>query len=121
MIIHKWAVLFQEAPALGRCAVVAVAVERYRLRHGVWPDTLGALIPELLPAVPTDAFDGQPLRYRLLSDGVVIYSVGADTKDDGGKLADDNPPADGTDLGFRLWDVLLRRQSPSPSPASGDK
>lgn len=56
------------------------------------------------PEVPLDAYDGKPIRYRRLADGVVVYSVGADGKDDGGKA--------GADLGYRLWDVDRRRQPP---------
>jgi hypothetical protein len=47
-----------------------------------------------------------------LSDGIVIYSVGDDGADDGGTLADGSEPQDGTDIGFRLWDVPRRRQEP---------
>jgi hypothetical protein len=105
---------FQTAQARGRAAVAAVALERYRLRHGRWPGALADLVPDLLPAVPRDPFDGQPLRYRRLADGVVIYSVGADETDDGGQLNDAaDAPAD-TDVGFRLWDVSHRRQPPAP-------
>jgi hypothetical protein len=43
------------------------------------------LTPEFLDAVPTDPFDGAPLRYRLLPRGYEIYSVGADGHDDGGR------------------------------------
>jgi hypothetical protein len=107
---------FQTAQARGRSAVAAVASERCRLRHGDWPKSLTDLVPELLPAVPLDPFNGQPLRYRRLADGVAIYSVGADGTDDGGHLNDaaDAPP--GTDIGFRLWDVPHRRQSPEAPP-----
>jgi hypothetical protein len=30
-------------------------------------------------------FDGQPLRYRKQDAGYVLYSIGPDLKDDGGK------------------------------------
>jgi hypothetical protein len=67
-----------------------------------------------LAAVPLDPFDGAPLRYKQLADGVVIYSVGTDQVDDGGKLA--TAGADmikpGFDLGYRLWNVVKRRQKP---------
>jgi hypothetical protein len=64
--------------------------------------------------VPTDLYDGQPLRLRRLDDGLVIYSVGPDGKDDGGKLDRQNPVGPGMDLGFQLWDVAKRRQPPAP-------
>jgi hypothetical protein len=102
-----FAKLFQLAQARGRCAVAAVAAERYRLRHGAWP---AALAPECLP----DPFDGQPLRYHRLADGIVIYSIGEDRADDGGRLSDDSSPPAGTDVGVRLWDMPHRRRPAEP-------
>lgn len=63
----------------------ALALERFRIAHqGSLPTTLTELVPEHLPAVPRDIFDGQPLRYKVLPRGYVIYSIGADGVDDGG-------------------------------------
>jgi hypothetical protein len=93
-----------------RCAVVAVAAERYRREHKGWPASIEELVPHYLKAVPTDPYDGQPLRYKRLADGVLVYSVGPDLQDDGGARNRANPLAKGTDLGFRLWDVDKRRQ-----------
>jgi hypothetical protein len=56
-----------------RCAKVAILVERYRQTHGHWPKSLEDLDKKQLPEIPIDPFDGQPLRYRILEDGVVIY------------------------------------------------
>jgi hypothetical protein len=109
-----YAKVFQLGHARGRCSVTAVAAERYRLRHGAWPAGLAALVPEFLPEVPVDPFDGRPLRYRRLADGVVIYSVSEDGIDDGGHSSDLLPPPAGTDVGFRLWDVPHRRQPAIP-------
>lgn len=95
-----------------RCALVALAVERYRLAHGRWPESLNEVAPALLREVPPDPFDGKPLRYRRLPDGVVIYAVGFDGKDNGGNVDRKRPayPAGpGLDLGIRLWDVAHRR------------
>jgi hypothetical protein len=121
--VPPWCRALLLAQARGQCAVAAVAAERYRLRHGRWPEGLAALVPDFLPAVPLDPFDGQPLRYHRLADGVVIYSVGEDGTDNGGRLADLNPPSlfgrtpANTDLGFRLWDVPHRGQLPkTPIP-----
>jgi hypothetical protein len=90
--------------------MVAVAVERYRLKKGKWPVTLSEL-------VPLDPFDGKPLRYRLRGDGVTVYSVGVDGKDDGGNIDPSKPLAPGTDQGYRLWDVKHRRLPP-PQPGA---
>lgn len=63
----------------------AIALKRYFLRHGAHPETLDALIPEFLSAVPIDYMDGQPLKYRRNPDGsFTLYSVGEDGVDDGG-------------------------------------
>jgi hypothetical protein len=97
-----------------RCAVAAVAAERYRRARGSWPDSPAALVPDYLRAVPLDPFDGQPLRYRKLDDGTVVYSLGPDRKDDGGKLDYKNPGTPGTDLGFRLWHPEKRPPPPPP-------
>ena len=77
-----------------RIIVTAIALERYRGRHGIYPATLASLAPEFLPAVPVDFMDGKPLRYRFTDGGqFVLYSVGLDCVDDGGKLA--QPDASG--------------------------
>jgi hypothetical protein len=63
----------------------AIALKRHRLRHGKYPTSLDALVPEFFPAVPVDFMDGKPLRYRLKpDDGFILYSVGEDGKDDEG-------------------------------------
>jgi hypothetical protein len=95
-----------------RCLRVLLAVERYRLQTGAWPAKLEELTPGLLKAVPLDPFDGKLLRYRRFSDGIVVYSVGPDSTDDGGEVE----LALGTwrpapDVGYRLWDMRNRRQS----------
>ncbi len=66
-------------------ARVACALERYRLADGQLPEKLEALVPRYLAKIPNDVIDGQPLRYRLESDGnYVIYSIGWNQTDDGG-------------------------------------
>src|SRR5262249_3650034 len=58
-----------------RCLIALLAVERYRLARGRWPASLPDVAPEFLKGVPVDPYDGRPLRYRALEDGVVVYSV----------------------------------------------
>lgn len=62
----------------------AIAIERYRRIHGELPQTLDALVPDLLPKVPADPFDGAPLRYLRTDSGCKIYSVGQDRIDQQG-------------------------------------
>ena len=76
-----------EVEARRRMLITALALERYRVRHGAYPPALAGLVPEFLTAVPVDFMDGQPLRYRLSDDGhFVLYSVGKDCVDNGGKM-----------------------------------
>jgi hypothetical protein len=96
-------------------AAAGVAGERFRLAHQRWPESLAELVHAgLLDAIPTDPFDGQALRFARLQDGLVIYSVGHDRRDNGGNIARDRPLEPGVDLGFRLWDAPQRRQPPRP-------
>ena len=95
-----------------RSAVAAIACERHRQATGQWPDSLAELPKSLLPAVPRDPFDGQPLRYRKLPDGVVVYSVGYDGKDDGGYFGGREIRDERRDVGFRLWDPAHRAVAP---------
>jgi hypothetical protein len=48
-----------------RAAQVVVALRLYQARKHRPAAALAALVPDYLPAVPLDPFDGQPLRYRL--------------------------------------------------------
>ena len=65
---------------------VTLALRAYRLEHGKYPDTLTELVSSYLKIVPNDPFALKgKLRYKLTGDSYVLYSVGPDGKDDGGK------------------------------------
>jgi hypothetical protein len=68
-----------------RTARVALAIQRYRLATGNLPDALADLVSTYLDAVPKDPFDDMSLRYEKLETGFVVYSIGGDGRDDGGK------------------------------------
>ena len=66
-------------------AQIACALERYRLAHGKYPETLDTLVPQFIEQLPHDLIGGQPLHYRRTDDGsFLLYSVGWNEKDDGG-------------------------------------
>ncbi len=106
--------------ALIRTAIAALATERFRLEQGRWPDSLDELVPMYLTAVPRDPFLAAPLKLRKPPDGLIVYSVGYDGRDDGGKIDPSTRMRGGADLGFRLWDVGHRRQ-PAAKPAAARK
>jgi len=66
-------------------ARTALGIERFRHSHDRLPQDLEELAPQFLDRVPTDPFDGAPVRYRLRPKGYVIYSVDSDGQDDGGR------------------------------------
>jgi tetratricopeptide (TPR) repeat protein len=68
-------------------ARVAIALERYRLAHGGYPESLDALAPQFIAKIPHDIINGQPLHYRPETNGqFVLYSVGWNEADDGGEV-----------------------------------
>jgi hypothetical protein len=87
-----------QTESLRRITMTAIALKRYKLRHGTWPSDLKALVPEFLSEVPRDPSDGLPLRYHTNADGTfTLYSIGLDNKDDGG---DPTPENGRDDLGW---------------------
>jgi hypothetical protein len=68
-------------------ARVACALERFRLAQGNYPETLDALQPRFIDALPHDVIGGQPLKYHRTDNGqFALYSVGWNGKDDGGAV-----------------------------------
>ena len=66
-------------------AHIAVALERFRLKHGKYPQRLAQLSPEFLEKVPPDPITEEDRIYRLRRDGTpVVYSVGLNREDDAG-------------------------------------
>jgi hypothetical protein len=83
--LGRTAELDLRASARLRVARTALAIERYRLKPGGLPPDLKALVPEYLASVPLDPFTGEAIKYRQLAKGYVVYSVGNDLSDDGGR------------------------------------
>jgi hypothetical protein len=87
--------------AAGRdSADAAIAAELYRRKNGQWPAKLEDLVPEFLPAVPTDPFTNRPLLMKAAQGSFKVYSVGPDGVDNGGNLSNDQKA--GTDMGFDM-------------------
>ena len=95
-----------DTAAMVLAAQTTLSVEQYRLKHeNALPSTLDALVPEFLPSIPADPYDGKPLRYlKLPGKGYVVYSVGKDLRDNRGAMA---PPGakgevEGVDVPFAV-------------------
>ncbi|NLH72436.1 MAG: hypothetical protein GX456_05220 [Verrucomicrobia bacterium] len=90
-------------------ARVACALERHRLAIGRYPETLAELAPSFISRVPVDPVNGGPLKYRLIDrDRYVLYSVGPDGVDDGGKPISKAQVKEDVPAGDWVW------QSPEP-------
>jgi hypothetical protein len=66
---------------------VALAVRMHFLTHDRYPSRLEEISTRWLPAVPRDLWD-QPIAYRLRNGQPVVYSLGPDGRDDGGRAID---------------------------------
>lgn len=83
-----YGIKFAEVEAGLALSNLALAATAYRAGHGGYPATLDDLVPEYVKEIPTDPFDGKPIKMAVVEGGVVLYSVGKDEKDDGGAELD---------------------------------
>jgi hypothetical protein len=79
------------AEAARRVTAWGVALRRQRLATGSYPDSLADVRPEFAKAAgdATDPFTGQPLVYRRQGAGFIVYSIGRNMTDDGGRKSED--------------------------------
>jgi hypothetical protein len=93
--------------AILRLTRAGLALLQYQQAHGVFPPTLDALGVEGL----VDPFTEEPLHYRSEGAGFLVYSVGADRKDNGGtprpEYQDSDPRRKPVD-----YDVIWRFPNP---------
>ncbi len=91
--------------------LLMIAIARHRFDHGLYPDSLDALVPVYLDDLPRDVLAPDGLfRYRVVdkhaervSDGVLLYSVGPDGVDDGGVPLRASGDWPGTPAGDRVF------------------
>jgi hypothetical protein len=84
---------------------LAFALAAYHSDRGRYPARLDELAPNYLERIPDDLFSGTTLIYRPAADGYLLYSVGPNGVDDGGRGYDDQPRGD---------DVSVRIPVPAP-------
>jgi hypothetical protein len=64
-----------------------VALRKYEIAHRTLPRNLDAAAAEsILKTVPIDPYSGSALRYAIIDGKPIIYSVGKDLQDDGGRI-----------------------------------
>jgi hypothetical protein len=104
--------------AAKKIVITAIALKRFQLKHGNFPEKLSELAPEFVSSVPLDPVDGQPLRYRLNADATfLLYSIGENGIDDGG---DPTMPASSSNVSF-YWMRNQIRDWVWPQPATPEE
>jgi hypothetical protein len=68
---------------------LAFALAAYRADHGSYPSKLADLVPKHVKELPRDMFHNGEFRYKRDGNGYLLYSVGPNGKDDGGKTDTD--------------------------------
>jgi len=69
---------------------IGLALRAYQAEHGRYPNSLEELAGEGWE-IPHDSFSGGPYRYRREDDGFLVWGVGPDLDDDGGKPFSPSP------------------------------
>jgi len=80
----KAALAYDVCKARGHTARLGIALRRYRMKHGEYPDKLDALTPAFIDTLPVDPFSGKDYVYRRAGKGFIVYSIGGNGVDDGG-------------------------------------
>lgn len=93
----------------------AVALAGYRADHGAYPEKLSQLSPKYSARVPKDLFAaGADPHYQAKDGGYVLYSVGINGKDDGGRGYGDHD--EDTPAGADWDDLVIRAPSIEKTP-----
>ena len=82
-----------------RLLETVLAIERYSHKHGEYPTSLEALVPEFLPSPPIDPFSGAVFKWNYSSDGPMLWSVGPNGQNDDGAVGFNGS----ADLTFHFW------------------
>ena len=86
---------------------LAFAVTAYRIDHGKYPVRLTAVVPKYLAKLPKDRFNNDAdFQYTSQGNQCLLYSVGLNGVDDGGKGSEDREKeehgGDWDDISIRL-------------------
>ncbi|MFA6133815.1 MAG: hypothetical protein WC869_07365 [Phycisphaerae bacterium] len=105
--------------AINECeATIAIlALRRYRLEKGHYPDSLEQLKAEgYLSKLPFDYFAEGPLKYCKVGDDFLLYGVGWNMKDDGGVHDEKEEPWRGRNEGDAVYWPLAKPAEASSQP-----
>lgn len=86
------------------CARVCSGLQAYKSRFGSYPATLNELRSKLKWQLPKDPFSVKDLVYKRQNKGFLLYSLGPNMRDDGGRVDPTNTYAPHT--GDIVWRIL---------------
>ncbi|MCE5324729.1 hypothetical protein LLG46_15645 [bacterium] len=84
-------------------AKIILMLESFRRKYGRYPLSLNELRQKLRVVLPKDIFSGNDFVYRPNGSGFLLYSIGEDLKDDGGKPVGSNKKS--PKLGDYSWEL----------------
>jgi hypothetical protein len=80
-----------ENKAMYEAIITILALKRYKLENGDYPETLDELLSKgYIATIPMDPFSDKPLVYKKTGTDFTMYSFGEDFKDDGGTRSTNN-------------------------------
>jgi hypothetical protein len=72
-------------------AITTIAVIRFKQNTSDYPENLDDLVTAgYLKSMPMDPWSDRPLVYKRTDDGFILYGIGSNFEDDGGKVARDD-------------------------------
>ena len=83
-------------------ARLGLLLRLYKMDNGAYPDALSALVPKYIGQLPPDPFTGKDFIHRREGQGFIVYSVGVNEKDEGGKRVTEGPRPRADDVSFVL-------------------
>jgi hypothetical protein len=90
-----------------------IGLEIHRAKYGAYPDRLSELGRRLILAPPVDPYSGSPLLYVRIQDGFLLYSVGPNEIDEGGRDHGDwRQLSDDERTNIPTWDDIRIRLPP---------
>src|SRR5438045_6969164 len=84
-LLKHSAIRYKATVAHERLLMTQMGLRCYVSDHGTVPARLDDLVPVYVRRIPQDPFADQPLVYKVQGANWMIYSVGPDGVDDGGK------------------------------------
>jgi hypothetical protein len=118
--LEDWMTMAEATTALG------FSLAAYKADRGAYPQRLDELVPKYVAAIPKDAFSdkGQEIIYRRTENGYVLYSIGRNGQDEGGKgpLCEPGPHDHdslfrGDDIGLHVPAASAENEAKDAAPA----